>query len=61
MFPMAKGVCHAKLNPARFDIARCVEIAKQAKFAGVYSIEAGGRGDPHESVQQVVDALLGCL
>jgi transketolase len=61
MFPMAKGVCHAKLNPARFEIARCVEIAKQAKFAGVYSIEAGGRGDPYESVQQVVDALLGGL
>jgi hypothetical protein len=61
MFPLAKGVCHAKLNPARFDIARCVEIAKQAKFAGVYSIEAGGRGDPYESVQQVLDALLGCL
>ncbi len=61
LFPLAKGVCHAKLNTAKFDIARCVEIAKQAKFAGVYSIEAGGRGDPYELVQQVLEALLGCL
>ena len=61
MFPLAKGVCHAKLNTARFDIARCVQIAKEARFQGVFSIEAGGRGDPYELVQQVLDALVGCL
>jgi hypothetical protein len=46
------------LNPARFDFARCVQMSKAANFQGVYSIEAGGRGDPYEAVQQVVDALL---
>src|SRR6266481_6543129 len=58
MFPLAVTVCHAKLNPARFDFARCVQMSKAANFQGVYSIEAGGRGDPYEAVQQVVDALL---
>jgi sugar phosphate isomerase/epimerase len=58
MFPLAVTVCHAKLNPARFDFARCVEMSKAANYQGVYSIEAGGRGDPYEAVQQVVDALL---
>jgi sugar phosphate isomerase/epimerase len=61
LFPLAKGVCHAKLNTARFDIARCVQIAKETHFQGVYSIEAGGRGDPYELVQQVLDALQTCL
>ncbi|HXI38709.1 MAG TPA: TIM barrel protein [Bryobacteraceae bacterium] len=58
MFPLAVTVCHAKLNPSRFDFARCVQVSKAANFHGVYSIEAGGRGDPYEAVQQVVDALL---
>jgi sugar phosphate isomerase/epimerase len=58
MFPLAVSVCHAKLNPARFDFARCVQISKAANFQGVYSVEAGGREDPYEEVQRVVDALL---
>src|SRR5690242_9165764 len=58
MFPLAVSVCHAKLNPARFDFARCVQMSKAANYQGVYSIEAGGRGDPYEEVQRVVDALL---
>ena len=58
MFPLAVTVCHAKLNPDRFDFGRCVQMSKAAHYQGVYSIEAGGRGDPYEAVQQVVDALL---
>lgn len=61
LFPLAIGVCHAKLNKARFDLARCVQISKEAGFKGVYSIEAGGRGDPYEAVQQVADELAKCL
>ena len=57
LFPLAITVCHAKLNPARFDIARCVQISKDAGYKGVYSIEAGGRGDPYEAVRQVMDEL----
>ena len=58
MFPLAVTVCHAKLNPARFDFGRCMQMSKDANYQGVYSIEAGGQGDPYEAVQQVVDALL---
>jgi len=58
LFPLAATVCHAKLNPARFDFARCMRIAKSAGYRGVYSIEAGGRGDAYAQVQQVLDALL---
>ena len=58
MFTLAVSVCHAKLNPARFDFAHCVQMSKAANYQGVYSIEAGGGGDPYEAVQQVVDALL---
>ena len=58
MFPLAVTVCHAKLNPARFDFGRCMQMSKAANYQGVYSIEAGGRGDVYEAVQQVVDALL---
>jgi len=58
MFPLAVAVCHAKLNPAKFDFSRCMQISKDANYKGVYSIEAGGRGDAYEAVQQVVDALM---
>ena len=58
MFPLAVTVCHAKLNPARFDFGRCMQMSKDANYQGVYSIEAGGREDPYVAVQQVVDALL---
>jgi len=58
LFPLAGPVCHAKLNPARFDLAQCIRIAKETGFKGVYSIEAGGNGDPYEAVQQVLDQLI---
>jgi sugar phosphate isomerase/epimerase len=61
MFPLAITVCHAKLKQGGLDFARCMQIAKQARFKGVYSIEAGGRGDPYEEVQQVMDQLLQSL
>ena len=43
------------------DFPRCMQIAKDAGFAGVFSIEAGGRGDPYEEVQGIVDALVNNL
>ena len=61
LFPLAKGVCHAKLNNERFDLARCVQISKDAGFQGVYSIEAGGRGDPFRAVEEVLAALRASL
>ncbi|MGI8961198.1 MAG: sugar phosphate isomerase/epimerase family protein [Bryobacteraceae bacterium] len=55
MFPLATTVCHAKLKQGGLDFARCMQISKEAHFQGVYSIEAGGKGDPYNEVQQVVD------
>jgi sugar phosphate isomerase/epimerase len=56
LYPLAKGISHAKLGPG-FDLAKCLQIAKGAGYKGVFSIEAEGRGDPYEPVQQILDAL----
>jgi sugar phosphate isomerase/epimerase len=58
MFPLAITVCHAKLKQGGLDFGRCMQISKKTNFQGAYSIEAGGKGDPYEEVQQVVDGLL---
>lgn len=60
LYPLAGGISHAKLD-SRFDLAEMLEIAKDADFQGVFSIEAGGGGDPYEAVQQIVDALTQAL
>lgn len=60
MYPLAAGVSHAKLN-GRLDLAKCLQIAKEAGYRGVFSVEAGGRGDPYEAVQQILDALVKAL
>jgi hypothetical protein len=57
MFPLARGLAHAKMGP-RFDMAKCIQIGTAAGFKGVFSIEAGGRGDPYQAVQQILDALI---
>jgi sugar phosphate isomerase/epimerase len=57
MFPVAGGVAHAKLREG-LDFPLCMKIARDAGFTGVFSVEAGGRGDPYAEVQAIVDALL---
>jgi len=57
MFPIAGEVAHAKLREGQ-DFARCMRIARESGFKGVFSIEAGGRIDPYVEVQQIVDALV---
>lgn len=54
MFPLAKNLCHAKLEPGRFDFKACIDIAKEAGFAGVYSVEA-------DDVALVIEELRRCL
>jgi sugar phosphate isomerase/epimerase len=60
LFPLANGVSHAKLGPG-FDLAKCLQIANEAGYQGVFSIEAGGHGNPYEAVQQILDALKEAL
>jgi sugar phosphate isomerase/epimerase len=57
MFPIAGNVAHAKMRDG-MDFARCVRIANEAGFTGVWSVEASGRTDPHVEVQDIVDALI---
>jgi len=57
LFPIAGEVAHAKMREGR-DFARCLQIAQEAGFSGVYSIEAESGGDRYAQVQKVVDALL---
>jgi len=60
LYPLAKSISHAKLAPY-FDLAKCAQIAKDAGFHGVFSIEAGGQGDPYEAVQRILDAHVKAL
>lgn len=60
LFPIAGEVAHAKLREG-FDFPSCVQIANDAGFKGVFSVEAGGRADPYVEVQQIVDALVQIL
>lgn len=60
LFPIAGNVAHAKVRQGR-DFARCMEIARDAGFRGIFSIEAEYGGDRYEKVQKSVDALLANL
>ena len=57
LFPIAGNVAHAKMRAGR-DFGRCMQIARDAGFTGIYSIEAESGGDRYEQVQKVVDALV---
>ena len=57
LFPVSGGLAHAKMRAGR-DFARCMQIAKETGFTGIYSIEAESGGDRYAQVQKVVDALL---
>jgi hypothetical protein len=60
LFPLADGLCHVKLNPAKFDLATCMQISKDAGFKGLYSIETDRNNgvDPYHAVQEILDALI---
>lgn len=57
LFPIAGNVAHAKLRDGQ-DLGRCMTIANEAGFTGIFSIEASGRTDPYVEVQTIVDALV---
>jgi len=65
LFEYARTVCHArglKLdssgNETAFDFQQCVQIAKQARYHGVYSVEAEDSGDAYQNVQGVINELV---
>ena len=60
LFPLAGNVAHAKLREGQ-DFGRCLRIANESGFKGMFSIEAGGKADPYVEVQTIVDALVESL
>jgi sugar phosphate isomerase/epimerase len=60
LFPLAGALAHAKLREGQ-DFGRCLRIAKESGFTGVFSIEAGGKKDPYVEVQEIADALVANL
>jgi sugar phosphate isomerase/epimerase len=60
LFPLANGLCHARLNPAKLDLGTCMQISREAGFKGLYSIETETHNgtDPYRAVQNVLDALI---
>jgi hypothetical protein len=65
LFPYAPTVCHAKGlefdaqgAETGYDFSHAMEIARQARFRGFYSIEFDGPGDPYAGIQRTLDELL---
>ena len=60
MLPLTDGNVHVKLNPARYDLPAALALTRTLRYAGLYSIEAGGNmgPDPHQNVQTIYDVLL---
>jgi hypothetical protein len=61
LFAMTDGNCHVKLNPARYDLPTALALTRALGYKGLYSIEAGGGGDPYENVQRIYDVLVANL
>jgi len=64
LFPYARVVSHAKGlqfnaagNETQYDFSKCIAVAKEARYKGVYSVEYEGQGDPYDGVQKVVNEL----
>lgn len=58
MYPMHAGSVHVKLNPARYDLPTALRLLREKGYDGLYSVEAGGSGDPHANVQAIMDVTL---
>jgi hypothetical protein len=58
MFPLTVGNAHVKLNPARYDLPVALALTKELGYKGLYSVEAGGGGDPYDNVQKIYDVLI---
>jgi sugar phosphate isomerase/epimerase len=65
LFSYAHTVCHAvglkfdaSGNETAFDFQKCIQIAKDAGFHGLYSVEYDGDGDAYTGVQAVINELL---
>jgi len=54
----AKGLqFNAAGNETQYDFFKCIAVAKEARYKGVYSVEYEGQGYPYDGVQKVVNEL----
>lgn len=60
LFPLADGLCHARLNEGKLDLGTCIQISRDAGFKGIYSIETETHHgtDSYRAVQDILDALM---
>ena len=50
MYPLALTVSHVNWNPSTFDFKKAIQISKEMRFKGVYSLEIGGP-EPYARVE----------
>ena len=64
LFPLAFNISHVKDSERdegkvyRVNMARIFSIAKQARYAGYFSMEWEGQGDPLKGMQKLIEASL---
>lgn len=65
LFAHAPVLCHAsgvsfdrRGDEVTFDFQQCVQIARQHRFRGIYSVVFSGPGDPYQGVQHVLNELI---
>lgn len=67
MFRNAYGICHVKdalqygKSLFRVDLAQMLQIAKDAKFSGYFSMECDSDDDPFELTQRLIESTLTAL
>jgi sugar phosphate isomerase/epimerase len=61
LYPLSSGGSHLQYNPKRWDGAQVLQIAKEAGYKGLFSIEAvpeANGSDPYKAVQSILDEYL---
>jgi hypothetical protein len=61
MYPLSSGSSHLQYNPKRWSEAKVFQIAKEAGYKGLFSIEAvaeANGSDPYKAVQSILDEYL---
>jgi sugar phosphate isomerase/epimerase len=61
LYPLSSGSSHLQYNPKRWNQATVFQIAKEAGYKGLFSIEAVPEvngSDPYQAVQSILDEYL---
>jgi len=60
LIPLSGGIVHCPNDPARYNLANAIKIARDARYTGIYSIETapGTGGDPYAATKSALDEVL---